>query len=149
MCAAVLLAVRVGRKVDQTEINAKYARWLIRRGIGFGLRDVQIPDVRPSEEFRPANLPGRIVQRAPLEVAQDKLPNHPTCERIQTHAVKAHQAIGASVVADAAIVSKRRTVRLLVLSGTAHGFCGLVSGAARQLRAKSKLSACATIDKVM
>lgn len=81
LCAAVVFAVRVGCEIDQTEIDAKHADWLIRCGVGFGLRDMEIPDSRPSHQFRAANLPSRIVQGAALGVAQHKLPDHSPSQR--------------------------------------------------------------------
>jgi hypothetical protein len=149
LCAAVLLAVRVGRKVDQAEINADNAHWFMGRRIGLRLRDVQIPDVRPPYQFRAAYLPTRVVQGAALEVTKYKLSNHPTCDRVQAHPIQAHQAVGARIVTDRAVISKRRTIGALVLSGSSYCFCGFVSGTAGKLRAKSVDGARWTVDNVM
>jgi hypothetical protein len=39
LCAAILLTIRVGGKVDQAKIDAKHTNRLIGCGIGFGLRN--------------------------------------------------------------------------------------------------------------
>jgi hypothetical protein len=149
MRATVVFTVRIGRQVHQTEIDAKQAGRFIWRGSDFGLRDVQIPDACASNQFRTADLPGRIVQGAALEVAKDQLPARPSCQRVQAHPIQAEEAIGASIITNAAVITERRAVGALVLSGAVYRFCRLVSRAARQLCAKSKGDASCAIDKVM
>ncbi len=136
LCTAVLFAVRVGCQINDAKINANNTLRLIWRGIGFSLRNVQIPDICASDQFRAAHLPSLVVQRAPLEVAKHKLADHTTCQGVKGHPIHTEEAVRSGIVADAAVVSERRTISPLVLSSASHPFCSLISGAARELRAK-------------
>jgi GNAT superfamily N-acetyltransferase len=149
LCAAVLLTLRVSRKVDQAEINTDNADWFVWCGGIFGLGNVEIPHIRTADQFRAANLPGLVIQGAALEITQHKLPNYPTAQGIERHPIQAEKAVGACIVADAAIVTERRTISLAVLPSAAHRLGRLVSGAARQLCAKTVVGATWPIDKVV
>ncbi len=159
-CAAVDRSIRVGCDVHDTQIDTQKAGRLIARGIGFGLGDVQIPDLIAAYQFCPADLPAPIIERVALEVAQCHLPNHPPVQGVQAHLIEAHQPIGAYVVPNRAIIAEGRTgflaklARLaipLLWSGMdgANGLRRFVSGTARQLRSQSIGRAGCAIDNVM
>jgi hypothetical protein len=149
LCAAVLLTLRVSREIDQAEINTDHACWLVERGISFGLGNVQIPDVGTAQQFRTTNLPGLVIQGAALILTQHKLPTHPTTQGIERDPIEAEKAVGARIVADAAVVTEGRTISLAVLPCPAYRLGRLVSGAAGQLCAKSVVGASCLIDKVV
>ena len=157
---AVRLAIRVRGKVHDAKIDTQVASWLIRSGRGLRLRDAQIPDIRTPDQFRAANLPGRIVQIAALEIAQHKLSNYTTCQRIQAHPIQTEESIGAGIVTNAAAGGEGRTglrndlisdfvASLRSRAYRANRFGSLVPGTARQLCAQAKIRAGRAIDQVV
>jgi hypothetical protein len=143
------LSVALGSHVDDTQIASQNTGWFIRIGRFFGLRDVHIPHGIPSYQFSTANLPGEVIQGAPLEVAQVKLTDDTTADGIERHLIALHQAVGTRVVADAASSSKRWTGGMVMLASRAYRFRRLISGTARQLCTKAKLRAGRAIDQAM
>ncbi len=146
---AVGLAIRDSGKIDDAKINAQVANWLISLGRGFRLGNAQIPHIITSNQFCAADLPGRIVQITPLEVAQDKLPNDTTCQCVERYSIQTHQAIGASIVTNAAVGGERRAGGMSIRARGAHRLSRFVSGTACQLRAKSVGNARLAIDEVV
>jgi len=135
------MPVRVGCEIDDPKIDANVPRWFIGRGIGFGLRDVQIPDVLPPNQFGPADLPTAIIEARSLPIAQHELGNHPPVHSTQADPIHAFQFGGAGVVANRTIITKDRAgfgkqfVRcpISAIRSRTHGanrLCRFVSGPA-------------------
>ncbi len=157
---AVGLAIRVRGKVHDAKIDTQVASWLIRSGRGLRLRDAQIPDIRTPDQFRAANLPGRIVQIAPHPVAQDKLSDHAASQGVEADPIQAEEPVGAGIIADATIGGEGRTglgdnliglFIALLRSRTyrTNRFGSLVPGTAGQLCAQAKIRAGEAIDQVV
>jgi hypothetical protein len=147
--AAKDFAVAIRGKVDNAKVNAKHTKRFIRIGCFFGLGDVEIPHVATSYQFSTANLPGEVIQGAPLEVAQVKLTDDATADGIERHLITLHQAVGTRVVADAAVCGKGWARSVVMLAGSTNCFGGFVSGTTRKLCAKAKLGAGCAVDVVM
>jgi len=154
------LAIRVSGEIDDTQINAQVADWLIRSGSNLRLRDAQIPYIAAPHQFRAADLPRRIVQVAALEITQDKVTNNATRQRVEIDPIQTHQAIGAGIVAERAIGCECRaglgdnliSQFVTPLWGRTNGtnsFCRLITGAAGQLCAQAGPYATLGIDQVV
>jgi hypothetical protein len=157
---AVDFAIRIGGEIDTAEIDAEIALRLIRSASDLRLRDAQIPDICPANQFRAADLPGRIVQVAALEITQNQLTDDATGQRVQAHTIQTHQAVGARIVADAAsggegwagFRNNLITISVAPFSFRAHRsdcFCRLVSCAAGQLCAQAIGDARLSVDQIV
>ena len=150
--AKVGRAVRVGRNVDDSKISPQPSGWLIGRRIGFGLRDVQIPDAIAPYQFCAADLPTPIIERAALEIAKLKLPDHAPAQGVQAHLIQTHQPIGTHVVADRAVITKRRAwirenligIAITLLRGRTHRANGYPAGTDAVLSAVPQFRRAAT-----
>src|SRR6266545_4853797 len=100
------------------------------------------------------------LQVAALEIAQDKLPDHAACQRVQADPIQAEEPIGTGIVANAAVGGEGWAglgdnlsgITILPLGSRTHGpyrFCRLVPGAARQLRAQAVGHTRLAIDEVV
>ena len=139
--AAIRLAVRISGNIHNAEIDAEIADWFISLGRDLRLRDAQIPDTCTPQQFRAADLPGRIVQITTLEVAQDKLPDHAARQGVEADPIQTHQAIGAGIVANATVGGERRAGGMSIRARRAHRLSRLVSGTACQLCAQAIVDA--------
>lgn len=149
LLAAKCFAVAIHAEVDDAQVTTQDAGRFIRVRRFLGLSDVEIPAVASAHQFSAANLPCQVVQIAPLKVAQVKLANNSPCDGVEADLIPLHQAVGTSVVTDAAIRIKGWARCVVMLPRRSYRFCRFISGTARQLRTQAKLSTSRTIDFMM
>ncbi len=146
---AVRLALAIGSQVHDAQVNAQEAGWLIGLRTGFGLRHVQVKLPVTLHQFRTTHLPTRVVQVTPLKRTENHVTNHTPGQRIETHAIKAHQAVGAGIVADRAVRLERRTGSVVFCPRCSHGFSRLIPGATGQLCPQPVIDAGGAVDHMV
>jgi hypothetical protein len=113
------------------------------------LRDVQIVNPCTPDQIGPAHFPCRVYQHFVLARTKHKTTDNTAFQGVEGDVVQAHQAIGASIVADTAMWPEGRA-GLMVLR--LHGFDGLNSlgaGSDRQLRTQLIVQARFAIHPMM
>ncbi len=163
--------------MDQTQVDAD-SRAIFRGGMRRSrtrLGDMQRVDAAPPDQFRAANLPGRVYQHVMLPLSWEQTTGDASPQGIERDAVKRQQAVGTRIIANAAARPKlrasgrfwRRECLLPLVSPPRMLFSPtrlplrflglrrfdrlhrLRAGADRELRAQPEASAGFSVDAVM
>src|SRR5262249_29146616 len=152
LLATECLALTIRGEIHDTHVNTQHATiWLLlRRILRFpALGDMQIIHPTPPDQISAADFPCRVYQHRMLTSAQDQAANHAPVQRVERDAIKAHQAIGAGVVAHAATRPKTRACLTMRGLDRLDGFNCFRSGTDRQLRTKSEVEAGLTVHPMV
>lgn len=143
------LTLAIGRQIDDAQVNTQR---IIRLGLirSFtALGDVEVVDTLSPHQISAANLPDGINQHLMLARSENETADKPTFEGVQGDVIKAHQAIGAGIIADASARPELWASLTLLDLGRLDGLDRFGSGAAGQLCAQPEVQTRLTIDAVM
>jgi hypothetical protein len=136
-------------QVDNTEIDTEgINRCLLLRSF-FALSDIQVVRAMSPNEISTAYLPLGVNQHIMLTLAQEHLADYTPLQRVERDTIKAHKAIGTSIIADRATWPKlwaRFTFLALCGFDSLYCFC---TGTHGQLSTKPVAATGFTIDTVM
>jgi hypothetical protein len=147
------LALTICSQIDAAQINAQcpvvWFGWFRLWRRLTALSDMQVVDATPPNQIGPANFPRRVYQHSVLTRSNYQTADNAAIQGVERHPVKAHQAIGACVVAHTATWAKLWT-RLAMLSFHRFDGCNCFrSGTDRQLRAQPKVQAGFAVHSVV
>ena len=151
--AGKCLTLAIRSQIDNPQINAqRSAVWFGRLwnvGRFAPLRHMQVVDTASSDQISATNFPRRVYQHFVLTWAEQQAADDSAIQGVERDAIKAHQAIGAGVIANAAPWAKLRTCLAATRLHRFESLHCLGSRADGKLSAEAEVQAGLAVDAVM